>query len=343
MGTRSCFPKGLLLSACLLALWPPHGSRAALRIQKIPEQPQKNQDLLLSLQGVPDSFQDFTWYRGAEAHGGTMLFTYIPGLQRPQRPGSALGQRDIVGFPNGSMLLRRAQPSDSGTYQVAVAINPAWTMRAKTEVRVAEKPQKLPATSPPLDAGLLAATVIGCLSTGLLLAGSLAFLLVTRGCSGPRATTSGKPELGPRGDTGKLPPPSAVLPHQGLPGGLDSALRIPGPPPSCFSSFSVAVPPAIMRGILMGNPGSQRRDGLGCWGAVTSGSPPPSSASGDNNVYGVMPSPVLLATPLGNTGPTSAASPPTLPLPLRPELEAHQYQDLLHPDSSPYCQLVPKS
>ncbi|KAM4800542.1 cell adhesion molecule CEACAM19 [Urocitellus parryii] len=265
MGTRSCFPKGLLLSACLLALWPPHGSRAALRIQKIPEQPQKNQDLLLSLQGVPDSFQDFTWYRGAEAHGGTMLFTYIPGLQRPQRHGSALGQRDVVGFPNGSMLLRHAQPSDSGTYQVAVAINPAWTMRAKTEVRVAEKPQKLPATSPPLDAGLLAATVIGCLSTGLLLAGSLAFLLVTRGCRGPRATTSGKPEPGPRGDTG------------------------------------------------------------------------------DNNVYEVMPSPVLLATPLSNTGPTSAALPPTLPLPLRPELEAHQYQDLLHPDSSPYCQLVPKS
>uniref|UniRef100_UPI00403890C1 cell adhesion molecule CEACAM19 n=1 Tax=Callospermophilus lateralis TaxID=76772 RepID=UPI00403890C1 len=259
MGTRSCFPKGLLLSACILALWPPHGSWATLRIQKIPEQPQKNQDLLLSLQGAPGSFQDFTWYRGAEAHGGTMLFTYIPGLQRPQRDGSALGQRDVVGFPNGSMLLRRARPSDSGTYQVAVAINPAWTMRAKTEVRVAEKPQK------PMDAGLLAATIIGCLSTGLLLAGSLAFLLVTRGCRGPRATTSGKPELGPRGDPG------------------------------------------------------------------------------DNNVYEVMSSPVLLATPLSNTEPTSAASPPSLPLPLRPEPEAHQYQDLLHPDSSPYCQLVPKS
>ncbi|XP_027801586.2 cell adhesion molecule CEACAM19 [Marmota flaviventris] len=228
MGTLSCFTKGLLLSACILALWPPHGSRAALHIQKIPEQPQKNQDLLLSLQGVPDSFQDFTWYRGAEAHGGTRLFTYIPGLQRPQRDGSALGQRDVVGFPNGSMLLRRAQPSDSGTYQVAVAINPAWTMRAKTEVRVAGECRKLSAAIP-RHAGLLAATIIGCLSTGLLLAGSLAFLLVTRGCRGPRATASGKPELGPHADTG------------------------------------------------------------------------------DNNVYEVMPSPVLLATPLSNTGPTSAA------------------------------------
>lgn len=66
-----------------------------------------------------------------------MLFTYIPGLLKPQRDGSAMKQRDIIGFPNGSMLLCHAQPTDSGTYQVAVTINPAWTMRAKTEVQVA--------------------------------------------------------------------------------------------------------------------------------------------------------------------------------------------------------------
>uniref|UniRef100_A0A8C9PR82 Immunoglobulin V-set domain-containing protein n=1 Tax=Spermophilus dauricus TaxID=99837 RepID=A0A8C9PR82_SPEDA len=227
MGTPSCFPKGLLLSACILALWPPHGSQAALRIQKIPEQPQKNQDLLLSLQGVPDSFQDFTWYRGSEAHGGTMLFTYIPGLQRPQRHGSALGQRDVVGFPNGSMLLRHAQPSDSGTYQVAMAINPAWTMRAKTEVRVAGEWRP------------------------------------------PQGSRSWAPLLGRR--------------HQLVPA--------------------------------------------------------PSSASGDNNVYEGMPSPVLLATPLGNTGPTSAALVSPLPSPS----SSLSPQDLLHPDSSPYCQLMPKS
>lgn len=124
-------------TASILALWVPQGSWAALRIQKIPEQPQTNQDLLLSVQGIPGSFQDLTWYLGEEADGGTMLFTYIPELLRPQRDGSAMKQRDIVGFPNGSMLLRRAQPADSGTYQVAVTINPAWTMRAKTEVQVA--------------------------------------------------------------------------------------------------------------------------------------------------------------------------------------------------------------
>uniref|UniRef100_A0A8C9JXJ9 CEA cell adhesion molecule 19 n=1 Tax=Panthera tigris altaica TaxID=74533 RepID=A0A8C9JXJ9_PANTA len=138
-GARRHFSKGLLLSASILALWVPQGSRAALHIQKIPEHPQKNQDLLLSVQGIPDTFQDFNWYLGEEAHGGTMLFTYIPELQRPQRDGSAMGQRDIVGFPNGSMLLHRAQPTDSGTYQVAVTINPAWTVRAKTKVQVARE------------------------------------------------------------------------------------------------------------------------------------------------------------------------------------------------------------
>ncbi|EPQ05982.1 Carcinoembryonic antigen-related cell adhesion molecule 16 [Myotis brandtii] len=135
-GTQGHFSQGLLLSASVLALWVPQGSWAALRIQKIPERPQKNQDVLLSVQGIPAAFQDFIWYRGKETDGGTRLFTYIPDIQRPQRDGSAMEQRDIVGFPNGSMLLRDAQPKDSGTYHVEVHINPSWTMRAKTEVQV---------------------------------------------------------------------------------------------------------------------------------------------------------------------------------------------------------------
>uniref|UniRef100_A0A2K5IDT4 Immunoglobulin V-set domain-containing protein n=1 Tax=Colobus angolensis palliatus TaxID=336983 RepID=A0A2K5IDT4_COLAP len=121
MGTQGCFSKSLLLSASILVLRMLQGSQAALHIQKIPEQPQKNQDLLLSVQG------DFNWYLEEEMYGGTRLFTYIPGIQRPQRDGSA----------NGSMLLRRTQPTDSGTYQVVVTINSEWTMKAKTEVQVA--------------------------------------------------------------------------------------------------------------------------------------------------------------------------------------------------------------
>lgn len=130
-------PPPYLPTALILSLWLPQGSQAALRILKTPEKPQKNQDLLLSLHGVPGTIQDFIWYLGEETNGGTRLFSYIPGLQRPQRDGYAMEQRDIVGFPNGSMLLRGAQPSDSGTYQVAVTINPAWTLKAKTEVQVA--------------------------------------------------------------------------------------------------------------------------------------------------------------------------------------------------------------
>ncbi|KAM9755986.1 cell adhesion molecule CEACAM19 isoform 1-T1 [Dama dama] len=198
-GTQHAFPKSLLLSASILALWVPQGSWAALHIQKIPEQPQMNQDLLLSVQGIPNTFQDFSWYLGEEAHGGTMLFTYIPKLLRPQRDGSAMNQRDIVGFSNGSMLLRRAQPSDSGTYQVAVTINPSWTMRAKTEVQVVEKPKELPVTNLPVSAGIVAAIVIGSLATGCILVGSIAYLLVTRGwrAQNHRITTTEKPELGP--------------------------------------------------------------------------------------------------------------------------------------------------
>ncbi|EPY88257.1 hypothetical protein CB1_000185002 [Camelus ferus] len=187
-GAQQDFSKSLLLS----------GSWAALRIQKIPEQPQTNQDLLLSVQGIPDTFQDFNWYLGEETYGGTMLFTYIPGLLKPQRDGSAMKQRDIIGFPNGSMLLCHAQPTDSGTYQVAVTINPAWTMRAKTEVQVAEKPKELPITNLPVSAGIVAAIIIGSLAIGSLCVGSIAYLLVTRGwrAQSHRMTATEKPEVG---------------------------------------------------------------------------------------------------------------------------------------------------
>ncbi|KAM5297238.1 cell adhesion molecule CEACAM19 isoform 2-T2 [Glossophaga mutica] len=262
-GTQCHFSKGLLLS--VLALWILQGSWAALRIRKIPEQPQKNQDLLLSVQGLPDTFQDVVWYQGEETDGGTRLFSYIPDLQRPQRDGNAMKQRDIVGFPNGSMLLRHAQPSDSGTYHVEVTINPSWTMHASTEVQVAEKL--------PVSTGNMTAIITGSLISGSLFIGIIAYLLVTRGwrSRSHRMATTGKPELDP------------------------------------------------------------------------------SRNSGDNNIYEVMPSPVLLVSPLSDAGSTNATAPqplPPLPLPpppLQPEsvLENHQYQELLNPDPAPYCQLVP--
>ncbi|XP_036202043.1 carcinoembryonic antigen-related cell adhesion molecule 19 isoform X5 [Myotis myotis] len=203
-GTQCHFSQGLLLSASVLALWVPQGSWAALRIQKIPEQPQKNQDVLLSVQGIPDTFQDFIWYRGKETDGGTRLFTYIPDIQRPQRDGIAMEQRDIVGFPNGSMLLRDAQPRDSGTYHVEVHINPSSTMRAKTEVQVLEKFTELPVAHLPVSTGIVAAILIGSLAAASLLVGSIAYLLVTRGWRGQRhrMAATGKPELGPSHNTG---------------------------------------------------------------------------------------------------------------------------------------------
>nr|XP_044990490.1 carcinoembryonic antigen-related cell adhesion molecule 19 [Jaculus jaculus] len=196
-GTQGCFPKTLLGSALILVLWLLQCSQAALHIQKIPEQPQKNKELLLSLHGVPDTFQDFTWYLGEETSGGTRLFTYIPGLQRPQRNGNAMGQRDIIGFPNGSMLLYQAQPSDSGTYHVAVTINPSWTMKAKVEVQVPEIRKDVPAALLTVSPGILAAAIVGALVVGSVLISSLAYLLVARGWQGRRdkIPATEKPEL----------------------------------------------------------------------------------------------------------------------------------------------------
>ncbi|EHH59672.1 hypothetical protein EGM_09841 [Macaca fascicularis] len=296
MGTQGCFSKSLLLSASILVLWMLQGSQAALHIQKVPEQPQKNQDLLLSVQGVPDTFQDFNWYLGEEMYGGTRLFTYIPGIQRPQRDGSAMGQRDIVGFPNGSMLLRRAQPTDSGTYQVAVTINSEWTMKAKTEVQVAEKNKELPSTHLPTNAGILAATIIGSLAAGALLISCIAYLLVTRNWKGQ----------------------SHRLPAPGSQGSLSILCSAVSPVPSVTPSTWMA---------------TTEKPELG-----------PAHDAGDNNIYEVMPSPVLLVSPISDMKSINPAQPlPTLP-PLQAGPENHQYeQDLLNPDPAPYCQLVPTS
>lgn len=291
--TQSYFSKGLLLSATVLALWIPHSSWAALRIQKIPERPQQNQDLLLSVQGIPDTFQDFIWYQGEETDGGTRLFTYIPDIQRPQRDGSAMMQRDIVGFPNGSMLLRHAQPNDSGTYQVEVTMNPAWTLRAKTEVQVAGKFTELPITHLPVSAGIVAAIFIGSLAAGSLLIGSIAYLLVTRGWRGQGHRVS-------------------------APGGQGS-LSVLFPAVSPVSSTVSS-----------------------SWTATTGKLElSPSHNTDDNNIYEVMPSPALLEFPLSDTGPMNTATPPALPPPLPPVSENQHYQELLNPDSAPYCQLVP--
>ncbi|XP_004644473.1 carcinoembryonic antigen-related cell adhesion molecule 19 [Octodon degus] len=269
MGTLGCFSMGFLLSASVLALWLPQGIQAALRIQKIPEQPQKNQNLFLSVQGVPGTFQDVIWYLGEEADGGTRLFSYIPGLPRPQRDGNAMGQRDIVGFSNGSMLLRRAQPSDSGTYQVAITVNPDWTMRAKTTVRVAEKQEDPPAPAAahlPVNTGIVVAATVGPLAALALLISGMVCLLVLRGRRGQnsRVTATGKPELSAHPDTG-------------------------------------------------------------------------------DNIYEVMPPPVTLVSPHSGVEPMTSATPPTLPTRLQPEPENQHYQDLLHPDPAPYCQLAPTS
>ncbi|XP_035141013.2 cell adhesion molecule CEACAM19 isoform X1 [Callithrix jacchus] len=294
MGTQGCFSKSLLLSASILVLWMLQSSQAALHIQKIPEQPQKNQDLLLSVQGVPDTFQDINWYLGEEIYGGTRLFTYIPGIQRPQRDGSAMGQRDIVGFPNGSMLLRRAQPTDSGTYQVAITINSDWTMKTKTEVQVAERNKELPSTHLPTNAGILAATIIGSLTAGALLISCIAYLLVTRNWRGQSHRVSAP---GGQGSLSVLCP--AVSP-------------VPSVTPST-------------------------------WMATTE-KPELGPGHDADNIYEVMPSPILLVSPISDSGSMNPALPLPAPPPLQAGPENHQYQqDLLNPDPAPYCQLVPTS
>ncbi|XP_031240072.1 carcinoembryonic antigen-related cell adhesion molecule 19-like [Mastomys coucha] len=172
--TPGCFSQGLLFAALFLALQLLQGSQAAPHIKMIPEQAQKNQDL----HGVPSTAQDFIKYLGEEASGGTKQLPYIPGLSWPQKDGSVMGQRDISGFPNGSMLLRSTQPSHSSTYRVAATMNPAWTTKAEIDIKVVDVKE---ISSPvPTDAGITAAIIVGSLAVGSLFVCGIAYVLVTR-------------------------------------------------------------------------------------------------------------------------------------------------------------------
>ncbi|XP_004694004.2 PREDICTED: carcinoembryonic antigen-related cell adhesion molecule 19 [Condylura cristata] len=295
-GDQGRLLKSLLLSASILTFWIAQSSGEALHIQKIPEHPQKNQDLLLSVHGIPEIFQVCNWYLGEEISGSTMLFSYFPELQRPQREGSAIKHRDIVGFPNGSMLLRHAQPNDSGIYQITVTMNPDWTMRTKTQVQVVDSLEKHKESAVgrlPESVGVMAAIVIGALATGSLLIGGVTYLLVIRGCKGQNHRVSA-----PGGQKSMSVLFPAVTP-------------VPSAVPSPWTTAA-------------------EKPELG-----------PSHNAGDDIVYEVMPSPVLLVSPFSDLGAMNTAMPPALPLPLQPEPQNQHYQDLLNPDPAPYCQLVP--
>ncbi|KAB0384047.1 hypothetical protein FD755_005964 [Muntiacus reevesi] len=325
-GAQHAFPKSLLLSASILALWVPQGSWAALHIQKIPEQPQVNQDLLLSVQGIPNTFQDFSWYLGEETHGGTMLFTYIPKLLRPQRDGSAMNQRDIVGFSNGSMLLRHAQPSDSGTYQVAVTINPSWTMRAKTEVQVVEKPKELPVTNLPVSAGIVAAIVIGSLATGCIFVGSIAYLLVTRGWRAQNHRYRSPSPL----SFPSLSPPSPIPISKLTYTYLITTTEKPelGPSHHAGDDIYEAMPSPVLLVSPLGDMGPMNTATLLCLSRTL-----------------FLHSALFVSLPVSlspcPSSPVSLSPPGSHPHPQQPLFPSSSPQDLLNPDPAPYCQLVP--
>lgn len=96
-----------------------------------------NQDLLLSVQGIPNTFQDFSWYLGRRPmaaqctiHLHPQATTTPEGWQCHEPAGPSLAS------PMAPCCCVTPSPRHSGTYQVAVTINPSWTMRAKTEVQV---------------------------------------------------------------------------------------------------------------------------------------------------------------------------------------------------------------
>uniref|UniRef100_A0A6I8NJ99 Immunoglobulin domain-containing protein n=1 Tax=Ornithorhynchus anatinus TaxID=9258 RepID=A0A6I8NJ99_ORNAN len=119
----------------VVALWAPQAT-ASIILEATPQQPIEGQNILIKVHGISAQIQDVIWYQGKERTGANVLFTYVPGLGRPQRNGSALRGRDMVGFPNGSLLIQNARPEDSGTYLVTVTLGPSWMEKAQIKLQV---------------------------------------------------------------------------------------------------------------------------------------------------------------------------------------------------------------
>ncbi|XP_067411434.1 carcinoembryonic antigen-related cell adhesion molecule 19 isoform X2 [Emydura macquarii macquarii] len=192
---RPCFwdtpLKGVLLAGCLLLSWGPPTGVCTFVVRVVPEAPSVGQNVTLSVETSLGPLRHFDWYRGKLTDGGTRIFSYFPGQDRPQRNGAQFTGRE-VGFPNGSLLLQGALANDSGTYRVSVQLVPQGSEKSSVELRVSV-PATTPTarTLPPPDSGTgtpsasaapstpqVLGWVVAGVVVGVLLAGALGAVII---------------------------------------------------------------------------------------------------------------------------------------------------------------------
>lgn len=102
----------------------------------IPETPAEGQNVTFSVQNVTGTIRQIDWYRGQATNGGSRIFTYFPGNDRPQRNGVQHTQREF-GFPNGSLFISDVQLSDAQIYSVLILLRSGKNFKGTTDLHLA--------------------------------------------------------------------------------------------------------------------------------------------------------------------------------------------------------------
>ncbi|XP_048225114.1 carcinoembryonic antigen-related cell adhesion molecule 1 isoform X2 [Perognathus longimembris pacificus] len=136
--------QGLLLTACLLALWTP-SAMSQLRIESVPPNAAEGQDVLLRVHNQPANTQIYRWFRGATTEEAYRLAAYSLSSNE-SKPGPANSGRETI-LPHGSLAVRNVTVNDSGVYTLDIFDEDFTSIKASGQLRVFAKLPKLFITS----------------------------------------------------------------------------------------------------------------------------------------------------------------------------------------------------
>ncbi|XP_048225115.1 carcinoembryonic antigen-related cell adhesion molecule 1 isoform X3 [Perognathus longimembris pacificus] len=127
--------QGLLLTACLLALWTP-SAMSQLRIESVPPNAAEGQDVLLRVHNQPANTQIYRWFRGATTEEAYRLAAYSLSSNE-SKPGPANSGRETI-LPHGSLAVRNVTVNDSGVYTLDIFDEDFTSIKASGQLRVFE-------------------------------------------------------------------------------------------------------------------------------------------------------------------------------------------------------------
>nr|KAF6407229.1 hypothetical protein HJG59_009899 [Molossus molossus] len=105
--------QGLLLAVSLLTSWSPP-TTAQLTVESVPPSAAEGEDVLLRVHDLPGFLAGYVWFKGESVDSSRQIASYVIDTQQ-MYPGPEYSGRETI-HPNGSLLLQKVTPKDTGYY-----------------------------------------------------------------------------------------------------------------------------------------------------------------------------------------------------------------------------------